>query len=157
MLNDKKLKKLREHFALKRDGEKKQLATTGEQFAVASFQESNVLRVAKNLTKYQMSEAAHTSLKNKSAKSGVPFPVLKEVYKRGVDAWKLDDSRTAQQAGFARVNSFIARGQAFTEDYDIVQRLLEETPKKMKPPLEGTNEIVRRYKKGTPGENNGKR
>lgn len=150
MLNDNKIKKLKEHFALKRDGDKKQLASISNRSAVASLKETSVLSVAKNLTKYELSESATISLKSKSAKSGVPFPVLKEVYRRGVDAWSGDKTATVQQAGFARVNSFIARGQAFEEDYDIIQRLLEEP--KLKPAEEGTKELVRRYKKATPGQ-----
>ena len=50
-------------------------------------------------------------LKKKSEKSGMPYSILKQVYNRGMAAWKGGHrpGTTPQQWAFARVNSFITK------------------------------------------------
>ena len=52
-----------------------------------------------------------TALKNKAEKSGMPYSILKQVYDRGMAAWKSGHRPGAsqQQWAFARVNSFITK------------------------------------------------
>lgn len=66
--------------------------------------------------------ASHTALQNKSKKSGIPYRFLKQVYDRGVVAWKGGHRPGAgpEQWGLARVNSFIVGGKTrSTADADI--------------------------------------
>ena len=51
-------------------------------------------------------------LVKKSEKSGIPYGILKQVYNRGMAAWKSGHrpGATPQQWAFARVNSFITKG-----------------------------------------------
>ena len=50
-------------------------------------------------------------LKNKAEKSGMPYGILKQVYDRGMAAWRGGHrpGTTQQQWAFARVNSFITK------------------------------------------------
>ena len=59
----------------------------------------------------QMMEDATAGLKKKAEKSGMPLGVLRQVYNRGVAAWKTGHrpGTTPQQWGFARVNSFVTK------------------------------------------------
>ena len=59
----------------------------------------------------QMMEDATAGLKKKAEKSGMPLSVLRQVYNRGVAAWKTGHrpGTTPQQWGFARVNSFVTK------------------------------------------------
>jgi hypothetical protein len=52
-----------------------------------------------------------TAVKNKAEKSGMPYPILKKVYDRGMAAWKGGHrpGTTPQQWALARVNSFITK------------------------------------------------
>jgi hypothetical protein len=52
-----------------------------------------------------------TAVKNKAEKSGMPYPILKKVYDRGMAAWKGGHrpGTTPQQWAFARVNSFTTK------------------------------------------------
>ena len=62
------------------------------------------------------------SLKKKAEKSGIAFSILKQVYKRGVAAWRTGHrpGTTPQQWGHARVNSFIVGGKTRrTADADL--------------------------------------
>lgn len=58
-----------------------------------------------------LSEDATEGLKGKAEKSGMPLGVLRQVYNRGVAAWKTGHrpGTTPEQWGFARVNSFITK------------------------------------------------
>ena len=61
-------------------------------------------------------------LKNKSEKSGVSYGILKQVYDRGMAAWKTGHrpGTTPQQWAFARVNSFLTGGKTrTTADKDL--------------------------------------
>ena len=54
---------------------------------------------------------AITAVKNKAAKTGMPYSVLKKVYDRGMAAWKGGHrpGTTPQQWAMARVNSFVTK------------------------------------------------
>jgi hypothetical protein len=60
--------------------------------------------------------ATETGLKNKAKKTGMPLGILRQVYKRGVAAWKTGHipGTTPQQWGMARVNSFATGGKTTT-------------------------------------------
>jgi len=60
----------------------------------------------------EIEENADASLKKKSEKSGISVGILKQVYNRGVAAWKTGHrpGTTPEQWGHARVNSFITKG-----------------------------------------------
>jgi hypothetical protein len=62
--------------------------------------------------KEEIDENADASLKKKSEKSGISVGILKQVYNRGVAAWKTGHrpGTTPEQWGHARVNSFITKG-----------------------------------------------
>ena len=51
-------------------------------------------------------------LEKKSKESGISYTILKQVYDRGMAAWKTGHrpGTTSQQWAFARVNSFITKG-----------------------------------------------
>ena len=63
--------------------------------------------------KSYLKEEADTALANKAKQSGFSLGILKQVYKRGVAAWKVGHKpgTTPQQWGMARVNSFITGGR----------------------------------------------
>ena len=52
-------------------------------------------------------------LQKKSDKSGISYGILKQVYNRGVAAWRTGHrpGTNPQQWGMARVNSFITKGK----------------------------------------------
>ena len=52
-------------------------------------------------------------LEKKSEKSGIPYGILKQVYNRGMAAWKTGHKPGAsqQQWGYARVNSFVTKSK----------------------------------------------
>ena len=58
-------------------------------------------------------EAADQGLAKKAEKSGIPVSVLRQVYNRGMAAWKTGHRPGAnqQQWAYARVNSFITKGK----------------------------------------------
>jgi len=66
-------------------------------------------------------------LKNKAEKSGMPYSILKQVYNRGMAAWKGGHrpGTTPQQWAFARVNSFITKssGTWGKADKDLAKKV----------------------------------
>lgn len=69
-----------------------------------------------------ISEAEIAGLKKKSEKSGISYSILKQVYNRGMAAWKGGHrpGTTPQQWAFARVNSFLTGGKTrTTADADL--------------------------------------
>lgn len=67
-------------------------------------------------------EAQIKALKNKSAKSGISYGVLKKVYDRGMAAWKGGHRPGVNSHAWAlaRVNSFIVGGKTrHTADKDL--------------------------------------
>ena len=64
-------------------------------------------------------------IKNKSEKSGVPYGILKQVYDRGMAAWKGGHRPGAsqQQWAYARINSFLTKGKTYyTADADLAKK-----------------------------------
>ena len=64
-------------------------------------------------------------LETKSEKSGISYGILKQVYNRGMAAWKGGHrpGTTPQQWAFARVNSFITKGKTYyTADADLAKK-----------------------------------
>lgn len=62
------------------------------------------------------------AVKNKAAKSGISYAILKKVYDRGMAAWKGGHrpGATPQQWALARVNSFLTGGKTrTTADADL--------------------------------------
>ena len=69
-----------------------------------------------------LEEKALEGLKKKSEKSGIPYGILKQVYNRGMAAWKTGHRPGAsqQQWAYARVNSFLTGGKTrTTADADL--------------------------------------
>lgn len=60
-----------------------------------------------------LNEDPNKALKSKAEKSGISLSILKQVYKRGVAAWRTGHrpGTTPEQWGLARVNSFITKGK----------------------------------------------
>ena len=70
----------------------------------------------------ELDEKALKGLQNKAEKSGIPYGILKQVYNRGMAAWKTGHRPGAsqQQWAYARVNSFITGGKTrTTADKDL--------------------------------------
>ena len=65
--------------------------------------------------------AVNTALKNKSEKTGVPVSILKQVWKRGMAAWRTGHRPgvTQNQWAMGRVNSFLVGGPARKADEDL--------------------------------------
>jgi hypothetical protein len=60
-----------------------------------------------------------STLVKKAEKTGIPFSTLREVFERGLFAWDEDARVTQEQYAFSRVNSYIAKGRAWTLDADL--------------------------------------
>jgi hypothetical protein len=79
---------------------------------------------------YMYEDAAGKSLKKKAEKSGMPTGILRQVYNRGVAAWKGGHrpGTTPEQWGHARVNSFITKssGTWGKADKDLAQKVRKE-------------------------------
>ena len=67
------------------------------------------------------------ALKKKADKSGMPLGILKQVFNRGVAAWRTGHrpGTTAVQWGLARVNSFVtkSKGTWGKADKDLAQKV----------------------------------
>ena len=74
--------------------------------------------------------ATETALKNKAKKTGMPLGILRQVYRRGISAWKGGHipGTTPQQWGMARVNSFATGGKTTT----MADKALYQQAKKAK-------------------------
>ena len=94
--------------------------------SMKSFSEFSVKILESNVDK---------SLENKADESGAPKSVLKDVYDRGVAAWKTGHrpGTTPSQWGLARVNSFLTYGKtAKTTDKDLFEKLPDGVQSKIK-------------------------
>ena len=69
-------------------------------------------------------DAATSTLIQKAERTGIPFSTLREVFERGSFAWKEDGKTTQEQFAFSRVNSYIAKGRAWTLDADLREEKL---------------------------------
>ena len=66
------------------------------------------------------------SLEDKAKASGVPLKYVKEVYNRGMAAWRTGHrpGATQQQWGYARVHSFLLKGKTYhTADSDLAKKV----------------------------------
>jgi len=75
--------------------------------------------------KQLITEKAAIALANKAESSGVSLKVLCEVYARGFEQQK-ETNHTPQQQGFARVNSFLAKGAAWEQDSDLQEDMTRD-------------------------------
>ena len=99
------------------------------------------------LEQVELDEDADKSLAKKSEASGISVGILKQVYKRGVAAWRTGHrpGTTPEQWGHARVNSFISGGKTrTTADKD----LWAKHKGKSEGLEEGTVYIYREYEPG---------
>ena len=62
---------------------------------------------------YVIAEDADASLKKKADKTGIPYGILKQVFNRGVAAWRTGHrpGTNPTQWGYARVNSFATKSK----------------------------------------------
>ena len=70
-----------------------------------------------------------TSLANKAKVTGVPLPIIKKVYNKGLAAWRTGHrpGATGQQWGYARVHSFLMMGKtAKTADKTLVAEAMKK-------------------------------
>lgn len=77
----------------------------------------------------QIDEEAGSALAKKARASGVSIGTLRQVYKRGVAAWRTGHrpGTTPQQWGMARVNSYITKGKTYhTADKDLREDSIDE-------------------------------
>ena len=103
-------------------------------------------------------------LKKKAEKSGIPYGILKQVYNRGMAAWKGGHrpGTTPQQWAYARVNSFITKGKGTWggADSDLAAKVKggkKETNEAFSEFVEaleyGTDAARMAYARATPGQN----
>jgi hypothetical protein len=55
----------------------------------------------------------------KAEKTNIPFSTLREVFERGLSSYMNESIQTPEQIAFNRVNSYIAKGRAWTLDADL--------------------------------------
>ena len=121
------------------------------------------LREANYDYSWDMTEDAKTGLKAKSEKSGIPLGILRQVYNRGMAAWRGGHRPGAsqQQWAFARVNSFITKGSGTwgKADKDLAAKARASMKSKKESVNEtggagefGTKALLARYQKDTPGQ-----
>lgn len=101
------------------------------------------------------------TLKDKASKADAPYGVVKNVYEKGVAAWKTGGHRpgtTPEQWGYARVNSFLTGGKtqktADKKEWKEVLKWREEQKKKKKTVKEEkTSELIKKSqeKRGAKG------
>lgn len=72
-------------------------------------------------TRMKIQQKEQKALFKKSQSTGLPLATLEEVYTRGFE--NPHSGMSPEQSGFARVNSFIARGAAYDQDKDLVEGL----------------------------------
>ena len=90
------------------------------------------VRPSKYTKAFQKEFPNANALSNKAKVTGVPLSIIKQVYNKGLAAWRTGHrpGATQQAWGYARVHSFLMRGKTF---YTTDKTLAEEAMKKMKP------------------------
>ena len=86
---------------------------------------TNIVKKKEGIKEMQQIDEKIKGIQNKSEKSGIPYGILKQVYNRGMAAWKGGHrpGTTPQQWAFARVNAFITKGKAYyTADADLAKK-----------------------------------
>jgi hypothetical protein len=123
-----------------------------------------------------LDESSDAALEKKASETGVSKSILKQVYSRGVAAWRTGHrpGTTPEQWGMARVNSFLTGGKTqkttdadlwkkhkgITEDFldeakslmEAVERFAERNKKDPKNREYGTDSLVKILKDDTPGQ-----
>jgi hypothetical protein len=100
-------------------------------------------------------EDADKSLAKKAEASGISVSILKQVYKRGVAAWRTGHrpGTTPEQWGHARVNSFITGGKTrTTADADLWKKHKGKSEESEDPREIGTDARRETTQKMTPGQ-----
>ena len=103
----------------------------------------------------KLEEDADKSLAKKAEASGISVSILKQVYKRGVAAWRTGHrpGTTPEQWGHARVNSFITGGKTrTTADADLWKQHKGKSEEKEDPREIGTDARRETTQKMTPGQ-----
>ena len=100
----------------------------------------------------ELDEKKIAGLVKKADKTGIPYGILKQVYNRGMAAWRTGHrpGTTPQQWAFARVNSFVtkSKGTWGGADKDLAAKV-----RGRKESYElGTDEYAKHTKKVTPGQ-----
>lgn len=107
-----------------------------EQAAYEVFQETGGEEIPEEDTLDESSSnGTEKALKGKAKKTGIPLGILRQVYRRGVAAWKTGHvpGTTPQQWGMGRVNSFAVGGKTTKmADKALYQRAKEARAKKKK-------------------------
>lgn len=107
-----------------------------EQAAYEVFQETGGEELSEEGTLEEASSGgAEKALKNKAKKTGIPLGILRQVYRRGIAAWKTGHvpGTTPQQWGMGRVNSFAVGGKTTKmADKALYQRAKAAKAKKRK-------------------------
>lgn len=106
-----------------------------EQAAYEVFLETNGEDLPEEGTLDEKGSNTEKALKNKAKKTGMPLGILRQVYKRGVAAWKTGHipGTTPQQWGFARINSFATGGKTTTmSDKALYQQAKKAMAKRKK-------------------------
>jgi len=89
--------------------------------------ESRVLKFSEFETINEISAAAEKSLKKKAEAKKMPYGVLKQVFNRGMAAWKTGHRPGQSQEAWAhaRVNSFVTKspGTWGKADKDLAQKV----------------------------------
>ena len=86
---------------------------------------TNIIKKKEGIKEMQQIDEKIKGIQTKSDKSGIPYGILKQVYNRGMAAWKGGHrpGTTPQQWAFARVNSFITKGKSYyTADADLAKK-----------------------------------
>ena len=86
---------------------------------------TNIIKKKEGIKEMQQIDEKIKGIENKSEKSGIPYGILKQVYNRGMAAWKGGHrpGTTPQQWAMARVNAFITKGKAYyTADADLAKK-----------------------------------
>ena len=94
---------------------------------------TNIVKKKEGIKEMQQIDEKIKGIENKSDKSGIPYGILKQVYNRGMAAWKGGHrpGTTPQQWAFARVNSFITKGKSYyTADADLAKKARASKKKK---------------------------
>jgi hypothetical protein len=133
----------------------------------AEFAGVDVYECIRDMTKEELGEAYEElqglveeveGLKKKAEKSGISYSILKQVYDRGMAAWKGGHrpGTTPQQWAFARVNSFITKGKGTWggADSDLAAKVSknEEFSNFIEALEWGTDELRKKYAGDTPGQ-----
>jgi nicotinic acid mononucleotide adenylyltransferase len=96
---------------------------------------SEVENLMESAEAYIKEDAAGKSLADKAKKSGMPKSILRQVYNRGVAAWRTGHrpGTTPEQWGHARVNSFITKssGTWGKADKDLADKVRKEEVEQM--------------------------